>query len=153
MTDCLDLPESSDPRVTLVVQYRLQGKTWGDIARSLELSPRAVWDLRQRHRLDELIDAQVADLHRSGMIALKQHLGEAIRTTAEIMRDPEAAAKDRLAAAKEIMGWSKAPTVALLPVVPGSALASEAEHTATEELEAVVVSSRPANDNSRGRKG
>jgi len=146
------VPTTPDPRCLQIVQLRLEGCTYGEIAARLKCDPKTVWKLRQEHDLDAMIAQQAVDLHEAGMLRLKGHLGEAIRTTAEIMRDEGVSPKDRLSAAKELMSWSKAPAVAVLPVVPARDLAREAART-DEELEAVVVSSRPANDNARGGEG
>lgn len=139
-SDCLVLPETSDPRVEIVVHLRLQGTPWGDVARALKITPRAVWDLRDKHNLDAVVDAHKAELHRLRMNKLVGLGDEATDVVAGIMRDVEVAPGVRLAAADKLVAWGSGPPVIAVVPVPMQQQAKRA----TEELEAIVVSSTPA---------
>ena len=63
---------TKDPRISTIVELRTQGATWGEIAQAVQLSPKGLYDLRQRSeyfgfltdtlfpktlkRLDEILD-------------------------------------------------------------------------------------------------
>lgn len=75
------LPEITEPRLVEIVQYRLDGKTWDEISGLLKIATKTLWNWRQAHSIDELIEQIANDSLES---VRRKHIKNARKTAARI---------------------------------------------------------------------
>lgn len=151
--EAANCPEVPDPRAAKIVQLRLEGQTWEEIGAALRMDSKTVWRFRQRYSLDDLIAQAAVESLAAGVMGYRDSYFEAMRTTREIMRDPDQSAFVRLQAANSIRSAVE-KTAEIAVSAKGAAgaerLAKVLEQIATEKLEQIVECSAPDGDPGRG---
>lgn len=96
-------PDLSDPRSPRILQYALEGYTWDQIARELKIHVRTLLRIRQRDRLDELLDQITVDDGKATIRAYLTMRRKAFITTARLMDSPDV--RTQLAAIRQAFGF------------------------------------------------
>ena len=95
-------------RERLAVNLLARGKTNRDVAKSIGVTERTVYNWRQRPAVQRAIFAQQQELIDDSQAQGIDVIPEAVQTLVEIMNDPEARASDRIAASRALISGAHA---------------------------------------------
>lgn len=91
-------------RQRLAVRLLAQGRTIREVARSLNVSEKTIWNYRQQPAVQKAIVQQQTQLIEEGGGQSVTSIPQAMTCLQQILNDPEARDSDRIAASKAILG-------------------------------------------------
>ena len=146
-----EAPESPilpNPKATRVLHLMEQGRTYGEIAAELKCDLKTIWRIRDRFSLDQLYRERAQERMVANARYMEHATRRALRVHEELMESDDE--RIRLAAAKEVVGWTiKAAELAAARDTGGGA----AEKLTTDELVSRARRSLVTGSDSGGSEG